>query len=133
MRKFLFLISLDFYDVIHGDFLKPKRHWRLLAEITEIQKSLQITLMIRDKAGVQLPMFVSVDARPGDIWTRPDRVGHRVAMLYPHQQDFPGGVVGIRHEVESWVKVSTEKITGKKEHADITGDSVPDGGLPCSQ
>lgn len=135
-------VNLGFYDVIGDDFLKPKRHWCLLAEITEIETSFHVTLMIRDKAGVELPMFVFVHGRHGDIWTGPEdpnrnkeqfRVGHCVAILYPHRQDFLGGVVGIRHEVEGWAKVGTKEITRTKEHADIVGDSVLDGGLTRSQ
>jgi hypothetical protein len=135
-------VNLDFYDVIDGDFLKPKRHWCLLAEITEIETSLRITAVIRDKAGVELPMFVFVHGRHGDIWSRPEdlnqikehfRVGHCVALLYPHRQDFLGGVVGIRYEVESWAKVSAERCPRAKEYANIAGYPVLHGGLARSQ
>lgn len=135
-------VNLDFYHVIDSNFLKPKRHWCLLAEITEIETSLRVKLMIRDKAGVELPMFVFVEGSYGDIWIRPGdshrnkehfRVGHCVAILYPHRQDFLGGMVGIQHDVESWAKVSTKRITGVMGHTDIAGDSVLDGGLAHSQ
>jgi hypothetical protein len=135
-------VNLDFYDVIDGDFLKPKRHWCLLAEITKIDIAFRVTLTLRDKAGVELPMFVLIQDRHGNVWTRPGdlnknkeqyRVGHCVAILYPHRQDFLDEVVGIRHDVESWAKVSVENFTGTKEHADIAGDPVLDGGLACSQ
>jgi hypothetical protein len=116
-------VNLDFYDEIDGGFLKPKRHWCLLAEIIEINTASRATLMLKDKAGMELPMFVVIRGRHGGIWSRPEnlngdkeqlRVGYCVAILYPHRQDFLGDVVGIRCEVEGWAKVITEKFTGRR-------------------
>jgi hypothetical protein len=125
-------ISLDFYHVIDDKFLQPKYHWCLLAEITQVEKSFGPDILIlKDRAGVELPMLLSIRRKYYDVRTRLEdggykrlhfRVGRCIAILYPIRHDFLSGDVGLRLAVESWAKVSSDNT--KLGHADISGDSM---------
>ena len=100
-------IAFDFYTpIVH--ILRPKRHWCLLAEITDVEHFIRMRLVTKDKSGEEFPIAFYLDEGGAGLdWTR-FQVGRTIAILYPHQHGFLDLTVGIRQEAASCVKVSVQ-------------------------
>jgi len=118
-------VDLKFFDVIDDEILKPKYHWCLLAEVTQVNLTKESDVVIlRDKAGHRLPMLLSIPDKCydlKDISEEAENLKHRfragkcVVILYPIRHNFLSGDVGIRLAIESWAKVSSHHVKRRKE------------------
>jgi hypothetical protein len=107
--------NLSYYTVINSNELRPHRHWCLLAEITVIAYFVRPRLLLRDIAGEEIAMVFYTQTGNSAFEGMSDpvewnhqgfKVGQCVALLYPFQHRILSGEVGIRHEMESYAKVS---------------------------
>jgi hypothetical protein len=104
-------IDPSYYEVIDGNVLRPKRHWCLLAEVTQTSEFIRPRLLLRDKAGHEMWMGVYVRNDVGGEdeewnWKKQGfKTGQCVAVLYPLRHGFLDGKVGVKLEVESYIKV----------------------------
>lgn len=101
-------LALDYY-VPEGGFLRPRRHWCLLAEITDVAYFIRLRLVVRDKSGGQFPVAFYLD---NDEVFNPSlyQIGNKIAVLYPHQHGFLDMTVGLRLETMKHIHVSTCRI-----------------------
>jgi hypothetical protein len=99
------ILDLNYFTSTDGSYFHPKRHWCLLAEITEVGYFLRLRLTVRDKSGAEIPVAFHVD-NAVDLGPTPYQTGHTIAVLYAHQHGFLDGSVGIRQEDLNSIQVS---------------------------
>lgn len=89
-------IALDFYAPVNH-ILRPKRHWCLPAEITDVEYyCIRMRLVTKDKSGEKFPIAFYLDEDGAELgWSR-FPMGRTIAILYPHQHGFLDLTVGIR-------------------------------------
>jgi len=104
-------IDLEFYNTLDGFRYVPTKHWCFLAEITDVEHFIRVRLLVRDKAGRELPVAFYTDGRGGEFARSQLRAGNTVAILYAQQHGFLDLTVGIRLEEESAIKVYTSLLT----------------------
>ncbi|KAI8260488.1 hypothetical protein K4K58_001894 [Colletotrichum sp. SAR11_239] len=93
-----------FYD-------EPGDLWCLLAEITDVSLMLRVRLVARDREGESLVIAFYPDNDATEVLdTSKLRVGHTIALLYPHQHYFLDGTQGVRVEDVSTCRVFPVKL-----------------------
>lgn len=80
------------------DFWMPRKHWVFLGEIVHIEAVWRVRLIVKDKAGHQLPVAFYTETRGREIAASMLRFGRTVAILYAAKHVFMDGTAGIRHE-----------------------------------
>jgi hypothetical protein len=98
-------IDLDYYATNDGSYYHPKRRWCLLAEIIEVEIFIRPRLTVRDRSGKQFIVAFYLD-NDVEFDRSMYRIGHTIAVLYPHQHHFLDLSVGIRQENLESVQVS---------------------------
>lgn len=90
-------IDLEYYSTNDGYYFRPSRHWCLLAEVIRVEFFIRLRLHVRDRAGHEFP--VAFHPEGGERPTPENyRIGHTIAILYPHQHNFMDMTTGIRQE-----------------------------------
>lgn len=97
-------INLAFYRTSNGFSYTPKKQCSL-AEITDVESFIRLRLIVRDKAGREVPVAFYTDGSGGEIPQSQLRRGHTVAILYAHQHGFLDLTTGIRLEESGAFKV----------------------------
>lgn len=97
-------INLDYFNVV-ANYLYPKRHWCLLAEIVEAGCLLRPRMIVKDTSGTAFPIAFHL---PNNI--KPQAwedfcPGLSVAVLYPQQHGFKGLRMGIIQEIADGIQV----------------------------
>ncbi|KAI9774996.1 MAG: hypothetical protein M1840_000212 [Geoglossum simile] len=98
-------IDPNFFERTGNDIFRPRRHWCLLAEITEEKIFPCLQLFAIDKLGVEFP--VGFHPRRGDRCLDPAlfRAGRTIAIMYAQQHRFYEQAVGVLQEAIGAVKV----------------------------
>ncbi|KAI9768645.1 MAG: hypothetical protein M1839_004005 [Geoglossum umbratile] len=117
-------INPEFFRRAGGFLFQPRRHWCLLAEITEVAYFIRLRLSVADKSGVVFPIAFHLDGGDEDLDLDSFREGHTIAILYARQHDFLDLTLGIRQEFRGGVKVGT-KYRRLIYHADFLDYSAP--------
>ncbi|KAF3802773.1 hypothetical protein GCG54_00014007 [Colletotrichum gloeosporioides] len=98
------VVGTPFYD-------EPGDRWCLLAEITDVSLMLRIRLVARDREGESLVIAFYPDNDATEVLdTTKLKVGHTIALLYPHQHYFLDGTQGVRVEDVSTCRVFPVKL-----------------------
>ncbi|KAJ0382338.1 hypothetical protein COL922a_012770 [Colletotrichum nupharicola] len=93
-----------FYD-------EPGDRWCLLAEITDVSLMLRVRLVVRDREGESLVIAFYPDNDATEVLDSSKlKVGHTIALLYPHQHYFLDGTQGVRVEDVSTYRVFPVKL-----------------------
>ncbi|CAI0646954.1 unnamed protein product [Colletotrichum noveboracense] len=93
-----------FYD-------EPGDRWCLLAEITDVSPMLRVRLVVRDREGESLVIAFYPDNDATEVLdTSKLKVGHTIALLYPHQHYFLDRTQGVRVEDVSTYRVFPVKL-----------------------
>ncbi len=99
-------IDERYYNTGNGYSYGPYRHWCLLAEVVQVESFIRLRLNVRDWKGEEF--FVAF--YPEESTEQPPagqfKIGHTVAILYPHQHQFLDGSLGIRQELSKSIQVS---------------------------
>jgi hypothetical protein len=98
-------LNLEYFGSEDGFLYRPRRHWCLLAEITDVVFFLRLRLWARDKAGNEFPVHFYIDDNE-QVDPRLFRVGNTIAVLYAQQHFFLDMTVGLRLESMKIVQVS---------------------------
>jgi len=99
-------LNLGYFGSEDGFLYRARRHWCLLAEITDVLFFFRLRLSVRDKAGREFPVHFYLDDNE-QVDLRQFRVGSTIAVLYPQQHFFLDMTVGLRLESMKIVQVST--------------------------
>jgi hypothetical protein len=73
--------------------------------VVEVSYIIRLTLLVRDKGGRQVPVYLYTDDRGKEPAVCGVQPGHTVAILYAHQHSFMDMSVGIRQEDIGTIKV----------------------------
>ena len=97
--------NFEFYAVERGNFLQPKRHWCLLAEIVDVEIFIRLRLWVKDRTENVFPIsfYIEDDSRKLDL-SRFQK-GRTVAILHAEQHNFLDMTVGIRQESSRTIEV----------------------------
>lgn len=100
-----FRFDVVFFKSINGSNYVPRKHWCFFAEITAIEILFRLTLIVRDKAGIPLPVAFHSQGRGEELPRELLREGYTVAIMYAKQHGFLDSTTGIRLEDSSLIKV----------------------------
>jgi hypothetical protein len=100
------VLDLGYYGSEDGFFYRPRRHWCLLAEITDVLYLFRLRLLVQDKSGKEFQIHFYLD---DDEEVDPSlyRRGNTIAVLYPNRHNFLNMTVGLRLESMKTIQVST--------------------------
>lgn len=107
--RFLEFEKLDSDQDVAGTpfYDEPGDRWCLLAEITDVSLLLRVRLVARDREGESLVIAFYPDNDATEVLDTTElKVGHTIALLYPHQHYFLDGTQGVRVEDVSTCRVS---------------------------
>ncbi|KAL2003085.1 hypothetical protein VTN02DRAFT_5029 [Thermoascus thermophilus] len=99
-------IDLAFFRTSIGFTYTPKKHWCLLAEITDVEFFVRLRLIVRDMAGREVPVAFYTDGKGREIPQSQLQRGHTVAILYAEQHGFLDFTIGIRLEESNAFKIT---------------------------
>lgn len=99
-------IDLAFYRTVDGFSYMPQKHWCFLAEIVDVELFIRLRLIVRDKAGITIPVAFHTEGRGSEFAPFELQRGYTVAILYAHEHGFLDLTTGIRLEEDCAVKVS---------------------------
>jgi len=96
----------DLYHVLdpYTHSISPRRHWCLIAEITQLSKFLRLSIYAKDREGREFPIHVHNEDR-GVGMARYCQEGYTIVLMYAERHNFADGTVGIRLEEGASVKV----------------------------
>ena len=97
-------MNLDYYTTRDGRSYTPSRHWCLLGEIVHVAFFIRLRLFVRDKEGHGMTVKFYLE-NDDEVAVEQYKVGHTIAILYPHKHHFPEDIVGVRVELISSVQV----------------------------
>jgi len=98
-------INMEYLGTLDGFHYSPVKHWCFLGEILEVEAILRLRLIVKDKAGHQLPIAFYTDERGEELDRALLRKGYTVSILYAEHHGFMDMTEGIRHEAQSNIKV----------------------------
>jgi hypothetical protein len=98
-------INLAFYDTLNGFTYIPQKHWCFLAEIVDVEYFLRLRFIVRDKAGITVPIAFHTEGRGTEFSPFQLQPGYTVAILYAHQHHFLDLTTGVRQEEYYGIKV----------------------------
>lgn len=75
-------INMRFLGTIDGFHYSPRRHWCFLGEIVSVEVVFRLRLLVKDKAGHQIPITFYTDRRGADMDEALLKKGNTVAILY---------------------------------------------------
>lgn len=105
-------IDLQYYATEDGFYFRPSRHWCLLAEVVHVESFIRLRLHVRDRAGDEFPVaFYPKDTE--EPTPEQYKIGHTIAILYPHQHYFLDMTTGIRQEDMRSIQVSLQYQRGE--------------------
>lgn len=111
-------IDLQYYRTEDGSYFRPSRHWCLFAEIGHVDYFMRLRLRVRDRSGHEFPVAFYPE---GLEKPTPEhyKIGHTIAILYPHQHYFLDMTTGIRQEDTQSIQVTLG--LWQESFADIIG------------
>ncbi|KAK3303898.1 uncharacterized protein B0T15DRAFT_485695 [Chaetomium strumarium] len=98
-------LDLDFYEMVDGSTLRPRRHWCFLAEIVDIGADVRLRFAVRDVDGEKIEVAFHTLKR-GIEWINDDvRVGHTVGIAHAERHVFAFSPPGIRQEYPNTLRI----------------------------
>jgi hypothetical protein len=99
-------LDLEYYTSTNSTSYRPAKNWCLLGQITGIDGIMRMSFIVRDKAGVKVPVWFYTKDRGFKIPPSLAKAGNTIAILYAEQHAFMDFSTGIRVESMDHVKVS---------------------------
>jgi hypothetical protein len=103
-------LSLEYYELVDGNTLRPRRHWCLLGEIVDVGADIRLRFTVRDMDGEEVNVAFHTAMRGMELGAGEVRVGYTVGIAHAERHVFAFSPPGIRQEDPSTVKVCTHHV-----------------------